>query len=70
MSYTDSLLADHYLRVKLSNRYRNVTTSMNIENVRKELGVRGDHREGVVNKARVLLSIEEEANEELKSLET
>jgi hypothetical protein len=58
LSYTDSLLADHFLRVKLSHRYRKVTTQMNVEGVIKELGERGEHREGVVGKARRLLSIE------------
>ncbi len=42
---------------------------MNIEGVKKELGERGDHREGVVNKARSLLSIEAQANEELRANE-
>ena len=46
------------MRVKLSHRYRKVTTQMNVEGVIKELGERGEHREGVVGKARRLLSIE------------
>jgi hypothetical protein len=42
---------------------------MNVEGVIKELGERGEHREGVVGKARRLLSIEALANEELKQQE-
>jgi hypothetical protein len=42
---------------------------MNVEGVIKELRERGEHREGVVGKARRLLSIEAQANEELKHQE-